>query len=129
MVKKNDLQDYDFETANNVLHMPEPTESGERKDDIRQVVEAIFSTDKMNVKSNLTARQLKAIVRAYVHAEHYNDDVMRGLIQYVLETKPSEKGLARRQLVKALQSAMSRPDESMASESEDEAVSLRRRLL
>lgn len=85
-------------------------------------VEAIFSTQKMTVKTVLEEKHIVAAVRGLTFAERYDNKAMRDLVQWLLELRISHRGRSRRDLVAALRATFAGESES------DSTDKVRRRL-
>jgi hypothetical protein len=98
----------------------------DRKDntELIQVVEAIFSDQRINLKSQLTQTQVIAIARAMVFAERYDSNILRDFVASLLELQVSLNARGRDDLRDVFRSIVNRPAEANA-----EATSLRKKFL
>ena len=110
MVNENDFNSSVGSIEDNFL--PEVQHDNQ---EIRGLIEALFSAEGATQKSVLNGRQVIAIGRAMAFAEFYTIPELKDLCQLLMQLKISEKGRGRKDLVAALQSRKTQDDEELAA--------------
>lgn len=93
---------------------------GENATDLLAVVESLFDSEGINLKTVLNSKQVVRVAVALTFARTYDVDILPILIQSLLELKVSDKGVGRKDLRAVLASKLRRRD--------DESERLARRL-
>lgn len=74
--------------------------------DLHQMVEQIFATTDLEVRSVLDSDHIGAIAAGYVFATRYHSPIMKLLCDTLLKLQISKKGWGRKDLVASLQSVL-----------------------
>ena len=82
-----------------------------RETQLLDVIKGVMSTDGMNVKTVLEDKHIVAIARGLIFAERYNSDLMRSLVQILMEVRVSKGGRGRKDLISAIKSSLSTVEE------------------
>lgn len=89
---------------------------------LEMALSEMFSTDGIDLKSDINMEQIHAITRGYIFADVYKSRYMGDLCRHILELSVSKNREGRKEVVKLLQSAQ-------GSNEEQPMQLMRRRLL
>lgn len=73
---------------------------------LQATVDAVFNTDNMALKSNLTPHQVTQLIRGKIFAVHHNSKLMHLVVDTVLQMSVSTKGGGRKDLRTVLMAVM-----------------------
>ncbi len=90
-----------------------PNQDGNTDQEIKGLIEALFSSDGSTQKTVLSTRQVIALARAHAFAKMFNIPDLTLLCEYLQQLKISEGGRGRKDLVAALQSRKPKIDDEM----------------
>lgn len=95
-----------------------------RNQDLHEAVRAVFSNEQLRMKSNLTKRQIAAVLVAVAYDEQFPTTIMKNTIMAALELKVSHLGGGRGDIREILKSVL-----SMGQIEEKKEQGLRKRML
>lgn len=80
---------------------------------LEKALEELFSTDNIDLKSDINNQQISAISRGYIFAEVYHCKYMGDLVRHILELSVSKNREGRKEFVKVLQAVNPEAEEEM----------------
>ena len=101
--------------------------NGRSAEEIRAVIEEIFSNKNLRLRSKPNKGQVLAVARAISFAERYGSDELLLLVDYLLELKVSEDTRGRDDMVEGIRAAVF--SSGMVMDGQQHKLSLRERLL
>jgi hypothetical protein len=87
------------------------SESSEKKTDIHDIVNQVFSNKDLKAKSILTPKQIAIVAACYAFADMYEDTEMRELTNNLLTLQISMLGKGRNNLVTVLSTMLNKEPE------------------
>lgn len=90
--------------------------SKNRETQLLDVIKGVMSTDGMNVKTVLEDKHIVAIARGLIFAKRYKSELMRELVQILMEVRVSKGGRGRKDLISAIKSSLSGDGEMLDTE-------------
>jgi hypothetical protein len=107
--------------ANKVL-APFPVSEDSETKRLEATVKAVFDTENMALKSNLTKHQIRQILRAQIFAIHFKSKLMQHVVDYALQFGVSDKGGGRKDLRTVLQAVMRQRDQQLDTRLQDKLL-------
>lgn len=104
--------------VNKFLFTPEPEETNTKESyegqHIEKIVEEIYSTDDIEVKTDLNDAEIKAIAKGQIFADRYNCNVVEKLCNKIMVLKVSKGRLGRKEFKDIAQSIQNpAPEEAL----------------
>lgn len=92
----------------------ESDREGASANDLREVVQSLFSDENINLKTVLNAEQVVALAGAIAFGMEYRVDLILDVARLLMQLKVSEKARGRNDMAKVLQSFLGRgPQDEM----------------
>lgn len=99
-----------------------PGEQDSQQVTMEKALDELFSKKQIELKSDISQRQVIALARGLIFAKKYKSKNMEGLINNILELSVSKKRKGRQEFVKVVQSGNNNQDQEDVSKLKDKLL-------